>query len=106
MKEIHLVETSASMRAIQKAKLHTSAERIGCALFWHDAIEDIPPDANTYTMLVAHEFFDALPFHLLEVSAIPVSKTSVADLQRSARTRAGKKSSSRQIPNLIPHSHP
>jgi hypothetical protein len=44
------------------------------SLFWvvakaADSIEDVPTVEGLYTgtMLVAHEFFDVLPFHLIEV---------------------------------------
>ncbi|KAF7331586.1 Protein arginine methyltransferase NDUFAF7 [Mycena kentingensis (nom. inval.)] len=36
------------------------------ALEWHDTIDEIKPNADVFTMVVAHEFFDALPFHLIE----------------------------------------
>lgn len=67
VKEVHLVETSQSMRQAQEARLSSATSRLGCKLIWHDMIEDIPEDNTVYTMLLAHEFFDALPFHLLEV---------------------------------------
>jgi len=54
------------MRDLQKAKLQPQANQLGCKLHWHDAIEDIPP-SNSFSMILAHEFFDALPFHLLQV---------------------------------------
>ncbi|KAH9044050.1 putative S-adenosyl-L-methionine-dependent methyltransferase-domain-containing protein [Lactarius deliciosus] len=38
----------------------------GLRIHWHDSIDDIPAANGIYTMLVAHEFFDALPFHLIE----------------------------------------
>lgn len=34
-------------------------------LHWHNRIEDVPP-SDAYTMIVANEFFDALPFHIIE----------------------------------------
>lgn len=68
VREVHLVETSQSMRGIQETKLAELTTKRGCKLIWHDMIEDVPEDSNMFTMLVAHEFFDALPFHLLEAS--------------------------------------
>ncbi|KAH9074340.1 putative S-adenosyl-L-methionine-dependent methyltransferase MidA, partial [Lactarius deliciosus] len=38
----------------------------GLRIHWHDSIDDVPAANGIYTMLVAHEFFDALPFHLIE----------------------------------------
>ncbi|KAF8896131.1 S-adenosyl-L-methionine-dependent methyltransferase [Infundibulicybe gibba] len=52
LKHIHLVETSLTMRELQKAKLK------------HDVLS-APSD---YKMLIAHEFFDALPIHVLQKS--------------------------------------
>ncbi|KIK99599.1 hypothetical protein PAXRUDRAFT_822590 [Paxillus rubicundulus Ve08.2h10] len=63
---VHLVETSDSMRTLQSEKLRNAKEVGGFELSWHDAIEDVPHSKDTYTMLVAHEFFDALPVHVLE----------------------------------------
>lgn len=50
------------------------SSQLGCQLLWHDMIEDIHEDGDLYTMLIAHEFFDALPFHLLEVSTLQCSR--------------------------------
>ncbi|KAK1231644.1 hypothetical protein PQX77_005242 [Marasmius sp. AFHP31] len=60
--EVHLVETSSSMRAMQEAKLGEQ----GWDIHWHDSLDSISPSSEAYTMLVAHEFFDALPFHVLK----------------------------------------
>jgi len=51
---VHLVETSPSLRRKQQAALDPS----GFSVHWHDRIEDVPPGP---TLLVANEFFDALP---------------------------------------------
>ena len=51
---VHLVETSPALRQKQQAALASS----GFSLHWHDRIEDVPPGP---TLLVANEFFDALP---------------------------------------------
>lgn len=48
---VHLVETSAALRAVQAATLATTPT-------WHDSVETLP-DAPLF--LVANEFFDALP---------------------------------------------
>ncbi len=47
---LHLVETSARLRAIQAAALPRPA--------WHDRVEDLPPGPM---ILLANEFLDALP---------------------------------------------
>ncbi|NBJ12734.1 SAM-dependent methyltransferase [Microvirga arsenatis] len=51
---IHLVETSPALRQRQQAALAAS----GFSVEWHDRLEDVPPGP---TLLVANEFFDALP---------------------------------------------
>ncbi|PIL35374.1 hypothetical protein GSI_02100 [Ganoderma sinense ZZ0214-1] len=66
VKEVHLVETSQPMRAAQKLKLGPIAWKNGWSLSWHDSIDSLRPYADKFTLLLAHEFFDALPFHLLE----------------------------------------
>ncbi|WP_319004795.1 class I SAM-dependent methyltransferase [Microvirga lenta] len=51
---VHLVETSPALRERQHAALQTSGFRIE----WHDRFEEVPPGP---VLLVANEFFDALP---------------------------------------------
>jgi SAM-dependent MidA family methyltransferase len=48
--EVHLVESSPRLRAEQAKRVPDAA--------WHGALEDLPPDP---LLLVANEFFDALP---------------------------------------------
>lgn len=64
MTDVHLVETSPYMRTLQKEKLSTYDSSL--RIHWHDRIQDIPVSEDTYTMIVAHEFFDALPIHAFE----------------------------------------
>ncbi|KAJ7707317.1 S-adenosyl-L-methionine-dependent methyltransferase [Mycena rosella] len=63
---VHLVETSPALRALQDSRLAPSALKYGCTLEWHDSADQIPPSSEEYTMVIAHEFFDALPFHTVE----------------------------------------
>ncbi|KAI6155219.1 DUF185-domain-containing protein [Pisolithus tinctorius] len=63
---VHLVETSPAMRTLQESKLKHIVHNGSPGLVWHDALDDVPRSPNTYTILVAHEFFDALPVHLIE----------------------------------------
>ena len=51
---VHLVETSPVLRAKQAATLAASGHRAD----WHDSFSDVPPGP---VLLVANEFFDALP---------------------------------------------
>jgi len=50
---VHLVETSPALRAAQSARLPAASH--------HDDIADLPDDAPL--VIVANEFFDALPIH-------------------------------------------
>jgi SAM-dependent MidA family methyltransferase len=67
VKHVHLVESSPALRTVQEKKLRGWSGKSGPELHWHESIEGIPTADGVYTMLVAHEFFDALPFHLIEV---------------------------------------
>ena len=69
VQEVHLVDSSLAMQSLQKARLQPLAEEYNWTMEWRDSIDNIPRDPSKFTMLVAHEFFDALPFHLLEVTA-------------------------------------
>lgn len=51
---VHLVESSARLRAIQAEKLPTAV--------WHDRVEDLPPGPMVF---LANEFLDALPIRQL-----------------------------------------
>ncbi len=55
--EIHLVESSARLRAAQKAAL------AGVNIAWHDRLDTVP---NGPLFLIANEFLDALPVHQLQ----------------------------------------
>ncbi|KAH9998921.1 S-adenosyl-L-methionine-dependent methyltransferase [Russula vinacea] len=59
---VHTVTIAHSRSSVKHVHLVESS----LELHWHDSIEDVPTADGVYTMLVAHEFFDALPFHLIE----------------------------------------
>eukprot|EP00038_Savillea_parva_P008137 m.174988 g.174988 ORF g.174988 m.174988 type:complete len:528 (+) comp13909_c0_seq1:88-1671(+) len=83
---VHLVEASPELRATQRATLcdtptpahkpppaksvpesdtpHTTLA--GPDVTWYDDLVGVADDPDSYTMLVAHEFFDALPIHQFE----------------------------------------
>jgi SAM-dependent MidA family methyltransferase len=50
---VHLVEASATLRAVQRQTLGDHA------VIWADSVQDLPEDAPLF--LLANEFFDALP---------------------------------------------
>jgi NADH dehydrogenase [ubiquinone] 1 alpha subcomplex assembly factor 7 len=54
--DIHLVEISPRLRELQQQKLAPT----GLAIHWHRRIEDLPDGP---AIVVANEFFDALPIH-------------------------------------------
>ncbi|KAJ7702039.1 S-adenosyl-L-methionine-dependent methyltransferase [Mycena metata] len=66
LKTVHLVETSTTLRALQDTRLAPSAEKYGCTVEWHDSVEQIVKTEAEYTMVLAHEFFDALPVHSIQ----------------------------------------
>lgn len=70
VKAIHLVETSDAMQKTQDGKLRPTVQTNGWDLLWHNTLDEVPCDEGIYTMILAHEFFDALPFHLLEVCVL------------------------------------
>lgn len=74
--DVLLVENSDSLRATQATNLQPWAERNKLNLAWKSNIDEVDYSDKHYTMIVAHEFFDALPFHLLQVSS-PVQCNSM-----------------------------
>lgn len=88
------------MRSLQEEKLSQYREK-GIELDWTDKIDDISPCkliekcrlaegvAEDYTMLVAHEFFDAMPINLFEV-CLSIHPRNEADIYRE-RKKDGEK---------------
>jgi len=66
IRDIHLVETSHAMQETQKRTLGDLSSKHGFKVNWHSFLDEIPYVEDQYTMILAHEFFDALPFHLLQ----------------------------------------
>ena len=75
---IHLVELSPYLSKLQSHKLCYSSTEVdinsspyyrvgetlgGTKVFWYNRIEDIPKE---FSIILAHEFFDALPIHKLQ----------------------------------------
>ena len=59
------------MRGIQQATLLPILDRFtsfsSTNINWYDTVDNIPRNEDVFTILIAHEFFDALPFHLIRV---------------------------------------
>lgn len=53
---VHLVETSPVLRAVQR-------ERLGGGVHWHEGLEQVPEGPM---LLLANEFFDAIPIRQIE----------------------------------------
>ena len=60
---LHMVETSPVLRARQKEAL--AAALLGSARAWHDTFDGVPEGPM---LLIANEFFDALPVHQYEMT--------------------------------------
>ena len=54
--QVHLVEMSPVLKSLQQQNLGTAP----CPILWHKNIDNIPDEP---TLIVANEFFDALPIH-------------------------------------------
>ncbi len=63
------------MRALQEEKL---CSHQNVRLHWHDSITEIKPSHDKFTFIVAHEFFDALPVHVIQASFFANSTQRVA----------------------------
>ena len=59
---VHLVETSPRLRSLQQAALAAA----GVAPVWHDHVAEVPGGP---LILIANEFFDALPVHQFVLTA-------------------------------------
>ncbi|KAN0061709.1 hypothetical protein ACQY0O_005701 [Thecaphora frezii] len=81
LETIHLVETSEGLMKLQLEAIRTTLARAGKKLVpadqatvsrdeirieWFNDINDVPLQPELFTILTAHEFFDALPTHVFE----------------------------------------
>ncbi|KAL5612996.1 hypothetical protein BROUX41_003927 [Berkeleyomyces rouxiae] len=93
IKNIYMVEASAEMRLEQKNRLcgedahmveNKAAGTWSCLwkgkapvqITWVQTIQSVPKSADSMPLIVAHEFFDALPIHIFQSVAVPESKTA------------------------------
>ena len=78
LESVHLVETSPTLRKLQEERISALAKNVSAdILHWHDSLDDVKAarDDGLFTMVIAHEFFDALPVHVVEVSkTLPISE--------------------------------
>ncbi|KAK4056623.1 hypothetical protein OIO90_002471 [Microbotryomycetes sp. JL221] len=62
---IHLVENSEALREQQRTKLAENGFADVETKWWNTASE-VPQSDDEFTVVIAHEFFDALPIHIFE----------------------------------------
>ncbi|KAM0788941.1 hypothetical protein ACM66B_003016 [Microbotryomycetes sp. NB124-2] len=62
---IHLVENSDALRSEQNSKI-ASMGFGETATHWYNTASEVPATEDEFTVVVAHEFFDALPIHIFE----------------------------------------
>ncbi|KAL1405195.1 hypothetical protein Q8F55_008820 [Vanrija albida] len=62
---IHLVENSENLQSVQRQKLSPRAKDLGADLVWNEQV-DMIPQSDDFTFVIAHEFFDAMPIHILQ----------------------------------------
>lgn len=82
---VHLVETSPVLRRRQAATLAPAATGLG-APTWHDGLDTLPDDVPL--LVVANEFFDALPVRQAQKTAQGWAERLV-DLDEAAAAAAG-----------------
>ncbi|CAE6344474.1 unnamed protein product [Rhizoctonia solani] len=101
---VHLVETSAKLREEQKSRL---GARIPAELLhWYDRIEDVPNNgSDVYTLLVAHEFFDAIPIHIIKKTPGGFQEVLV-DIDRTAQILSDSPPSLVNNPSLLANNSP
>ncbi|GLB40232.1 hypothetical protein LshimejAT787_0801030 [Lyophyllum shimeji] len=100
---IHLVETSQPMRKFQEQKLGPLAENAGCRLHWYNDVDEIEP-SPAFSMSVAHEFFDALPFYLLQKVEEDVWREVMIASALDPLTDPRSRSESSEVPDTPPTS--
>jgi hypothetical protein len=81
------------MRVMQKEKLLPWAGRGNLELIWHESAYDVPQDPAVYSMAIAHEFFDALPVHVIKVDYLSCLllffQRGIIHLENAARLAGG-----------------
>jgi SAM-dependent MidA family methyltransferase len=103
LKVIHLVETSPGLMNLQHDALESALSAAGkriigadqesqdpdeVRLEWFPTAESVPLQPNAWSMVVAHEFFDALPTHIFERTNDGFREVLV-DIQRATKGQSG-----------------
>ncbi|KAH6913130.1 S-adenosyl-L-methionine-dependent methyltransferase [Coprinopsis sp. MPI-PUGE-AT-0042] len=97
---VHLVETSKALRGVQSSKLGCEPAGGGEESYstlpggkvrveWHDSLTEIERREDVYTMLVAHEFFDALPVHVVQKTETGWNEVMIASTESSSPKTEG-----------------
>lgn len=92
-KAVHLVETSPMLKSAQLAQLPQAKH--------HDDVDDLPADLPL--LIVANEFFDALPIHQYEKTADGWRELMVVRDQQGLRPAAGDVPADDLVPLLLRH---
>jgi NADH dehydrogenase [ubiquinone] 1 alpha subcomplex assembly factor 7 len=84
--QVHLVETSPALRVRQAATLDPAATGLAAPV-WHDSLDSLPEDRPL--LIVANEFFDALPVRQIQKTAEGWAERLV-DVDETAAALAGR----------------
>ncbi|KAK5654123.1 hypothetical protein OQA88_7554 [Cercophora sp. LCS_1] len=86
---VYMVEASPALREAQKARLcgedapmteskvgyHSICKYMSVPIVWTDTIKSIPSSPEKTPLIIAHEFFDALPIHAFQLVNTPATST-------------------------------
>ncbi|KAJ1831573.1 hypothetical protein LPJ63_004197 [Coemansia sp. RSA 2711] len=110
IKGVHLVERSPELRKLQHDKLDCSWEQTSLVedkhdsstpkrsvsrsrgqleVSWYDVLEEISVDSNCVPLVIAHEFFDALPIYKFEKGSDNLWHEILVDVADSDNEPAG-----------------
>lgn len=90
---IYMVEASPELRMAQKNLLcgedapitesksgyHSMCKYMDVPIVWTETIRSIPQEPNKMPLIVAHEFFDALPIHSFQNVLVPATRGAPRD---------------------------
>lgn len=112
---VYMVEASKELRTAQKNLLcgedavmteskigwHCTSKYSGIPIVWTDSIKAIPQDPSKMPLIVAHEFFDALPIHAFQLVELPPNQqaTSTGNTRSSSNPSPNTPNNSSTSPN-------